>query len=75
MTSGMATKGQTTVWDVYEKTLEMRSKTIRDSLNVPLKTIADELQIEPDIAEECAIVLQQLSLVHFDTERMEIAIA
>jgi len=75
MRSGMGNNGQTTVWDVYEKTLEMRSKAIRESLKVSLKTIADELHIEQEIAEECCIVLQQLSLVHFDNERKEIVIA
>lgn len=42
---------------------------------VGLDKIADVLELEPDIAEEYAISLQILELIHYDQQHKEISIA
>ena len=65
---------KTTVWEVYQKTLEIRSNAIRESLKIPINAIAKELKIEQDIAEECVLILEQLDLVSFDSNSKEITL-
>jgi hypothetical protein len=67
--------GSTTVWEVYLKTQEMRNQAIKGIFKVPISAIAKELAIETELAEECAIVLQELDLVQFDINRKEIILS
>ena len=66
--------GNTTVWDLYLKTQEMRHKTIEDNAPVSIEAIAAKLAIDSETAEECAIVLQKLELIKFNTDRKEITL-
>ena len=62
-----------TAWDLFLKTREL-NRISEGNLAVPINTIAKELAIGTDLAEQYAICLQMLDILQFDSSRKEVTL-